>query len=390
MKRQDFFCEISPATLALPEAIGGLAAPRLSSAFQVQSLLYDSNRVRTLSKINSNSAVIQIRNPGEAAVLTVPLLACAAALPWFQAELPSTWWVYPVALGGLFLGALAIVRVRKVHVPLETGSILRLEAADSPDDPVYRVVLVGARSRFRLLEHSSVGVLVRDLGRILDATALELDEPSGVGAEYFRSTGNPSLGLLRPEVITSKTTRPQLREIRAAWGAVAFASAVFGWSLLNAQSTPSFMSQALPGITLVLLVLLATGLSRARAQIQLSAAGIRVAKSRLYGRGPVFDVASRELCGAVVFGECRAGAPCHVLLATTRGPRVVTLDAEGALRLVDCIGPVAPLRLAGTHDRPPAAIDPGNDSAASVDSVSVDAGRDRRTPIWTTARARPW
>lgn len=304
-------------------------------------LLYDAKRLRTLREIYSDSALIQIRSPGTAAFLTVPLLACAAILPWLTPAPASHWWLYPLGLTGLILAAYAACRPRTAHIPLDQRASLLLESVDSPDDPLYRVVLVQGGQRTRLIDHPSAELVARDLGRVLEATGLPLEESTAAPAEYFRRDGDVRAGTLEALEIVSKSSPAQVRTERAVWGAAGFAFLVFGWSLLHAKSSVSWLSLVLPPVGIAAVLLIGARVSSARTSIDVSKAGVRVEQTALFGRPQLlFNVAAADLCGACALKANDSSAVHTVVVTTTKGPRVVTLDVEGAKRLVNAIGPI--------------------------------------------------
>lgn len=343
--------------------------------------------MRILREIHPNCAVVQVRQPGREAAWTALPLAAAAVLPWIQDPPRGPWWLYPTLLTVTFVTAWVCTRSRRVRIPLAADSMLRLERLDSPDDPRYRLTLVAGGAQTRLLEHASLGAIVRDLGRILDATELGLEAGADLPAEYFRSSGIPLPPPTRSERIESRGSTAHLRGQRAVWGAVWFVASVFGWSLWNAQTRPSGISLTLPAVAIVVLILIALWLRSERLIVDLSPAGIR-AQQRIGWRSCVlFEIAPDQLCGAASLGPAGSGDACHVVLATTRGPRVLTLDSDSARRLVEDLGVIPPLPREGSRKRPT----PDRQAASPAHHTAIDERLDtRRTRGWTRTRARQW
>ncbi|HEY8945673.1 MAG TPA: hypothetical protein VIM73_15495 [Polyangiaceae bacterium] len=297
--------------------------------------------MRTLREIHSDSAVVQVSTPAGVALWTAPLLGAAAALPWLAGSPPSYAWAYPLALGTVLAVAAVAVRSRRVRVPLRPDSTLALEATDCSEDPAYRVLLRRADERVVLLDNPSLESLLRDLGHLLEVTSLSLEDPSCIDPRYLRKSAGGLPAASRPAVIGSKRTHSGLRVIRAVWGAAAFATLVFGWSLLNARTPVSTLSLILPVLAVSSIALLGVGLLRARVRVTVTPAGLRVDRWGLFRRRTVLEVAAPSLAGAILLDGARQQETGHVIVATTSGPRVITLDAEGAEQIAACIGRIA-------------------------------------------------
>jgi hypothetical protein len=346
--------------------------------------------VRTLREIQPNFAVLYVRPPGVAAYLTAPLLLFAAALPWLS-QSASVPWAAGAGLGVILLTALAFVRPVRRRVALDASCLLRLEALNDSDDPSYQVVLCRGGREEPLLEHTSLHVVARDLGRILDVTGLPLENALGIPAEYLRSTGKAAVREREALTIFGISSASERRAARAVVGGALFATFVFGSSLLRASSPVSTLSIALPTLSVLLLAMFGAWMMSKRSSVRISSDGIEVEEIALGQRRRVLTIPAHELLGActVEHGELAL----QVLFATTRGPRTLPLFGDAARRVAAAVGRVPGGTGVRDANGPPAGSrdEDAREGRSSVPSVrgANEARRDsRRASRPEVARAR--
>jgi hypothetical protein len=101
------------------------------------------------------------------------------------------------------------------------------------------------------------------------------------------------------------------------------------------------LSLILPVLAVSSIALLGVGLLRARVHVTLTPAGLRVDRWGLFRRRTILEVPAPSVAGAMLLDGTRQHETGHVIVATTSGPRVITLDAQGAEQLATCIGRMA-------------------------------------------------
>jgi hypothetical protein len=313
--------------------------------------------------------------------LTIPLLAFAGLLPWLSqsASLP---WAAGAGIGLTVLLALGFVRPTRRRLSLDASCRLRLEPLNESEDPGYQVVLCRAGREETILEHSSLAVVARDLGRILDVTSLPLENALGIPAEYLRSTGKVTAREREPLTVFGIARACERRAARAVVGGAAFAGLVFGSSVLRATSPVSVLSIVLPSVSLLLLVTFGAWMMSRRSSVRVSSDGIEFEEIALGQRRRVFTIPANELLGACVVEHGEVAM--EVLFATTRGPRALPLLGDGARRVAAAVG-----RIPGIASvREPSSERPGTgDEGAREGRASVPAARGANDPRRDSRRA---
>lgn len=274
--------------------------------------------------------------------MTLPLLAIAAALPWLGQRAPEGW-VPATALVSVVLVGFVFGRSRRVRIPIDEACALRLErVGEAPDDPAYRAVLLRGKEREVVTDDASLATVARDVGRLVDATRVTLEESCGIPVEFFRSTPVTVSPELEPVVVVGRPSPSHLRAARGVVGSAAFAALVFGWSVVRAQSPVSTLSVMLPAAFVLGLSAFGAWLWSLRIRVEVSQRGVLVERCALGYRRRSLEIPRSELRGAWVVES--AFQPTHVLFATSRGPRVVAILGEAARRLAAAVGriPAAP------------------------------------------------
>lgn len=294
--------------------------------------------MRTLREIRQDSAVIDVRSAGAAAFLSAPLLAIAVGLPWFGGAFPPLGWVPLVVLPALGSVAYYFVRPRRVALPLDAATSLRLELVEGSEDTEFRLVHLRADREVVVLEHPSFAVVARDIGRIVDGSAVALQSVH-LPPAYFRSAGRVGTAELSPVTVSGVPSNAHVRTWRGALGGAAFAALVLGLSLVEAQSPRALLSVALASVGILGVALFGAWLSSTRVWVQVSKERVLVERGAFGRRRKVLEIPRHELHGACLV---QVGAtPSHVVFATTQGPKVLALIGEPARVVAGAVGRIA-------------------------------------------------
>ena len=243
----------------------------------------------------------------------------------------------PLALAFLVLLALTFVRPSVQRIPLDAACTLRLVASNESEDPSYEVLLVRGSQEQTLLRHPSLALVAQDLGRILDATGLSVEESAGIPVQYLRSTGEATRRDHRENsTIVGVASASHQRASAALVGGTMFVLLVFAWALLKAQARVSPLSVALPSVCAILFGTFGAWMNSKRWTVRVSDAGVDAEESALGMRRRLFSIPAHELFGAVVVE--RGEVAVEVLIATSRGPKLLPLVGDAARRVADAIG----------------------------------------------------
>lgn len=334
--------------------------------------------MRTLREIRPDYAVIDVKTPASAVVLILPLLLAAAILPWVAPQSPPGRWISTLFVCVSCLGALFVLRGRRERFALAGTAQLRFEPLPESDDPEYRVVLVRGERRETLLRHVDVAVLIRDLQHVAETTRLPIENRCGLPTEYFTRMSHSLASAPEPASVVGAPSPSHERAARAALGAVAFASLVFGWCILKARSELSPLSVLVPSLGIIALGLLGLWLLTWRVQVTVSEHGVRVERVALGVRNLQLEIPRHELSGARAFGH-GPNILRLVLFATTRGPFVTALAGNAAKRVADAVGfGSASVQTPNKIDRDALPRDAARSGSREATSAARDSSADAR------------